>query len=73
MLIRLDKIYTPVVLIIDGTETEYRSGSDAVKSLGMQNHLEAVEITAQDNKIIVRLEPRKNDAPYNYVGEAAVE
>ena len=73
MLIRLDKIHTPVVLIINGTETEYRSGSDAVKSLGLHNHHEAAEITAQDNKIIVRLEPRKNDVPDNYVGEAAIE
>ncbi|HRU99229.1 MAG TPA: hypothetical protein P5092_17600 [Ruminococcus sp.] len=73
MLISLDKITTPVVLIINGTETEYRSGGDAVKSLGMHNHLEAAEITAQGNKIIVRLEPRKNDAPDNYVGEAGIE
>lgn len=72
MLIRLDKITTPVVLINDGAETEYKSGSDAVTALGMHNHLEAVEITAQSNKIMINLEPRKIEAPDNYVGEVGI-
>ena len=72
MLIKLESITTPVVLVIDDTETEYRSGSDAVAALGLHNRLEAVEITVRDNKIVIRLEPWRSEAPDNYVGEAAV-
>ena len=72
MLIKLENITTPVVLMIDGTEKEYRSGSEAAAALGLHNRLEAVEITVRDNRIVIRLEPRKIDAPDNYVGEAAI-
>ena len=33
MLIKLESITTPVVLVIDDTETEYRSGSDVAAAL----------------------------------------
>ena len=72
MLIKLERITTPVVLMIDGTETEYRTGGDAVAALGLHNRLEAVEITVRDNKIAIRLEPWRSDDPDNYIGEAAI-
>ncbi|MBR1909708.1 MAG: hypothetical protein BWY61_02161 [Firmicutes bacterium ADurb.Bin354] len=72
MLIKLERITTPVVLVIDDTETEYRSGSDAVATLGLHNRLEAVEIAVRDNKIVIRLEPWRLDDPDNYIGEAAI-
>ena len=72
MLIKLEKITTPVVLMIDGTETEYSSGSDAAAALGLHNRLEAVEIAVRDNKIVIRLERWRSEAPGNYVGEAGV-
>ena len=72
MLIKLERITTPVVLVIDDTETEYRSGSDAVAALGLQNRLEAVDIAVQENKIVIRLEPWRSDDLDNYSGEAAI-
>ena len=72
MLIKLENITAPVVLMIDGTEKEYRTGSDAVTALGLHNRLEAVEITVRDNKIVIRLEPWRSEAPDNYVGETAI-
>lgn len=72
MLIKLENITTPVVLMIDGTETEYRTGSDAVAALGLNNRLEAVDIAVRDNKIVIRLELWRSDDPDNYIGEAAI-
>ncbi len=72
MLIKLENITTPVVLMIDGTETEYRTGSDAAAALGLHNRLDAVEITVRDNKIVIRLELWRSDDPDNYIGEAAI-
>ena len=51
MLIKLESITTPVVLVNDDTETEYRFGSDAAAALGLNNRFEAVEIAVRDNKI----------------------
>jgi hypothetical protein len=72
MLIKLERITTPVVLVIDDTETEYRSGSDAAAALGQNNRFEAVDIAMRDNKIVIRLEPWRSDDPDNYIGEAAI-
>ena len=72
MLIKLENITTPVVLMIDGTETEYRTGSDAVAALGLNNRFEAVDIAVRENKIVIRLEPWRSDDPDNYIGEAAI-
>lgn len=72
MLIKLESITTPVVLMIDGSETEYRSGSDAAAALGLNNRFEAVDIAVRDNKIVIRLEPWRSDDPDNYIGEAAI-
>ena len=72
MLIKLESITTPVVLVIDDTETEYRSGSDAAAALGLNNRFEAVDIAVRDNKIVIRLELLRSDDPDNYIGEAAI-
>ena len=72
MLIKLESITTPVVLVIDDTETEYRSGSDAAAALGLNNRFEAVDIAVRENKIVIRLEPWRSDDPDNYIGEAAI-
>lgn len=72
MLIKLESITTPVVLVIDDTETEYRSGSDAAAALGLNNRFEAVDIAVRDNKIVIRLEHWRSDDPDNYIGEAAI-
>ena len=72
MLIKLESITTPVVLVIDDTETEYRSGSDAAAALGLNNRFEAVDIAVRDNKIVIRLELWRADDPDNYIGEAAI-
>lgn len=72
MLIKLERITTPVILMIDGTETEYRSGSDAAAALGLHNRLEAVDIAVRENKIVIRLELWRSDDPDNYIGEAAI-
>lgn len=72
MLIKLENITTPVVLIIDGKETEYSSGAEAVKAIGSYSTFEAVDVTAKDSKIVIRLEPWKSEAPDNFIGEAAV-
>lgn len=72
MLIKLESITTPVVLVIDDTETEYKSGSDAAAALGLNNRFEAVDIAVRDNKIVIRLELWRSDDPDNYIGEAAI-
>lgn len=72
MLIKLENITTPVVVMIDGSETEYSSGSDAAAALGLNNRFEAVDIAVRENKIVIRLEPWKSDDPDNYIGEAAI-
>lgn len=72
MLIKLERITTPVVLVIDDTETEFRSGSDATVALGLNNRYEAVDIAVQENKIVIRLELWRSDDPDNYIGEAAI-
>lgn len=72
MLIKLESITTPVVLVIDDTGTEYRSGSDAAAALGLNHRFEAVDIAVRDNKIVIRLELWRSDDPDNYIGEAAI-
>ena len=72
MLIKLESITTPVVLVNDDTETEYRSGSDAAAALGLNNRFETVDIAVRENKIVIRLEPWRSDDPDNYIGEAAI-
>ena len=60
-----------MVLVIDDTETDYRSGS-AAAALRLNNRFEAVDIVVRENKIVIRLEPWRSDDPDNYIGEAAI-
>ncbi len=72
MLIKLENITTPVVLVMDGKESEYVNGSAAVAALGSYHRLEAVDITVRENKIVIQLAEWKSNSPMNYIGEEAV-
>lgn len=72
MLIKLERITTPVVLEIEGNKQEYTNGMEAIKAIGNNTRLEAINVAAHDNKIIIHLEPWKSETPDNYIGEAGV-
>ncbi len=72
MLIKLENITTTVVFVIDGKESEYANGSEAVAALGSYHRLEAVDIVARENEIVIQLAEWKSNSPMNYVGEEAI-
>ena len=53
----LRKIQSPVVLVIDGTETEYPSG-EALTELVFEKRYLLERMSARDNKIVILLQDR---------------
>ncbi len=67
----IEKIESPVVCVIDGAETEYESGA-AMYAHGFDKNYEVKSISVRENKAVVTLAEREQQANLTWFGEEAV-